>query len=126
MDPRAIRTMMRSPRAMMDFQATGKLPQVDVRSSPLITLIESINPRARVLITAVKLVPELGYKGGIRFQNLAQALNWLKPTASTTDYLHESCQLKTFTQQLTIDDLKPFADIPEHVEREWNRQNGRR
>ena len=60
--------MMLSPRAMMDFQATGKLPQVDVRSSPLITLIESINPRARVLITAVKLVPELGYKGGIRYE----------------------------------------------------------
>ncbi len=121
----AIQLMLRSPRDMMRFQATGALPSPASPQSPLITLLESIYPRDRQRITAVVIGPQLGYQGHHRFQNLAHALNWLKPSYTAKTYPSQSYQLGAFSKALTIADLTVFARVPEQVEQEWNRRFNR-
>lgn len=119
---RAIQLMLRNPRDMMRFQASGALPTPASPQSPLITLLESIYPRDRQRITAVVIGPQLGYQGHHRFHNLAQALNWLKPCYTAKSYPSQSYQIRSFAKALTIADLKEFARVPELVEQEWNRR----
>lgn len=122
---RAIQLMLRSPRDMMRFQATGALPTPASPQSPLITLLESIYPRDRQRITAVVIGPQLGYQGHHRFHNLAQALNWLKPSYTAKIYPSQSFQIRAFSKALTIADLKEFARVPDQVEQEWSRRFSR-
>ncbi|MGF6281980.1 hypothetical protein ABH908_000533 [Pseudomonas frederiksbergensis] len=122
---RAIQLMLRNPRDMMRFQATGALPTPASPQSPLITLLDSISPRDRQRITAVVIGPQLGYQGLHRFHNLAQALNWLKPSYTAKSYPSQSFQMRAFSKALTIADLKDFARVPEQVEQEWNRRFNR-
>ncbi len=114
-DQRRIQLMLRSPKAMMGFAINGRLPQVCTPASPLITLIESVPVRLRSRITCVKIGPDLGYHGIHRFQSLAQALNWLKPSYTSASYPSESWRMKRFTKQLSIDDLAAFCKIPENL-----------
>jgi hypothetical protein len=123
-DNRAIQLMLLNPRDMMRFQASGVLPTPAAPRSPLITLLETIYPRDRLLITAVVIGPMLGYKGPQRFHNVAQLLNWLKPGTPAKHHPSQSHQISTFAKRLTIADLKKFAQVPEHVEQEWNRRHG--
>lgn len=122
---RAIQLMLRNPRDMMRFQATGTLPTPASPQSPLITLLDSIYPRDRQRITAVVIGPQLGYQGHHRFHNLAQALNWLNPSYTAKSYPSQSFQIREFSKVLTIADLKDFARVPEQVEQEWNRRFNR-
>ncbi|MDF9779108.1 hypothetical protein [Pseudomonas baetica] len=122
---RAIQHMLRNPRDMMRFQATGALPTLASPQSPLITLLESIYPRDCQRITAVVIGPQLGYQGHHRFHNLAQALNWLKPSYTAQSYPSQSYQNWAFFKALTIADLKEFARVPEQIEQEWNRRFNR-
>lgn len=112
---RRIQLMLRSPKAMMEFACSGRLSQVNTPAGPLITLIESIPVRLRSRITCVIIGPDLGYQGMHRFQSLAQALNWLKPTYAAASYPSESWRLKRFTKQLSIEDLTPFCKIPDRL-----------
>lgn len=112
-DQRRIQLMLRSPKALMDFACSERLPQVSTPSSPLITLIESVPVRLRSRITCVIIGPDLGYQGVHRFQSLAQALNWLKPSYTAASYPSESWRLKRFTKHLSIGDLAPFCKIPD-------------
>lgn len=112
-DQRRIQLMLRSPKSMMEFVCSGRLPQVSSPAGPLITLIESIPVRLRSRITCVIIGPELGYQGVHRFHSLAQALNWLKPSYTSASYPSESWRLKRFTKQLSIEDLAAFCNIPE-------------
>lgn len=114
-DQRQIQLMLRSPKAMMDFACSGRLPQVNTPAGPLITLIESVPPRLRSRITNVVIGPNVGYQGSHHFQSLAQALNWLKPSYHSVSYPSESWRLKRFTKQLSIDDLATFCQIPESL-----------
>jgi hypothetical protein len=107
--------MMRSPRAMMDFQLRGRLPDMVTPSSPLITLLRSIPPAKRVRIRGIRLHPDLGYQCTMQFHNGEQLLNWLAPN----DYLRpdswpaESFRIKQFSRRLTVEDLKVrCADWP--------------
>lgn len=124
-DHRAIRLMLRNPRDMIRYQASGALPAPANPQSPLITLLETIYPRDRVRITAVVIGPKLGYQGHHRFHNLAQALSWLKPNAPAKNHPSQSFQIRAFSKPLTIGDLKAYAQIPQHIEQEWNRRHGR-
>lgn len=122
-DHRAIRLMLRNPMDMIRFRATGALPTPANPQSPLIMLLESINPRDRSRITAVVIGPDLGYQGVHRFHNLAQALNWLKPSAVAKHHPSQSHQIRAFSKRLTIADIKDFAQVPEQVEQDWNRRH---
>ena len=120
---RQIQLMLRSPKALLDFKTTGRLPTINVPSGPLITLIESIPRSSWGRITSVVVGPQLGYQGSHRFHNLAQAMNWLKPSQVSASYPSESFRLKRFTTRLTIDDLKQFSQMPEPIEVDWRRRN---
>ncbi|MDF5950265.1 hypothetical protein P4193_01175 [Pseudomonas aeruginosa] len=102
---------------------TGRVPEFKKPESPLITLLESINPRDRLAITAVVIGPALGYSGRRCFQNAAQALNWLKPQYTAASYPSESWRIKRFAQRLGIDDLAECAQVPEGIIKEWNRRH---
>ena len=115
--------LARNPKALMDFYATGKLPQMANPSSPLITLLRSIHPSELRLITAVRIDRSLGYNSNTPFQNAAQALNWLKPSYSAQSYPSESHQNKRFNRVLTIDDLAECANVPEMIRKDWWQRN---
>lgn len=51
------------------------LRQEDKPSSPLITLLQSLHPRERAQISAVRVCRSVGYQGGRLFFNAQQALN---------------------------------------------------
>ncbi|HDS0957120.1 hypothetical protein [Pseudomonas putida] len=118
---RRMQLMLRNPRAMMEFSCTGRLPADNTPASPLIALIESIPPRYRTRITSVVVGPALGYQGHHRFHNLAQALNWLKPSHVSASYPSESWRLKRFSTALTIKDLAQHCQLPEQIEKELTR-----
>jgi hypothetical protein len=122
-DSKTLNHLARNPKAMMDFHATGKLPQMADPSSPLITLLRSIHPSELRLITAVRIGRSLGYSTNMPFQNAAQALNWLKPSYSAQSYPSESHQDKRFNRVLTIDDLAECANVPEMIRKDWWQRN---
>jgi hypothetical protein len=122
-DSKTLNHLARNPKAMMDFHATGKLPQMANPSSPLITLLRSIHPSELRLITAVRIGSALGYNSNTPFQNAAQALNWLKPNYSAQSYPSESHQNRRFTRALTIDDLARCANVPEMIRQDWWQRN---
>jgi hypothetical protein len=122
-DSKTLNHLLRNPKQMIDFQATGKLPQLAAPTSPLITLLQSISPNERRMITSVRIGQSLGYTSNKLFQNAAQALTWLKPGYSATSYPSESHQDKRFTKILTIDDLADFAKVPDMIKESWWRQH---
>lgn len=123
MDNRTIKHLLRNPLAMANFRATGKAPQFSTPSSPLITLLQSLYPRERTQITAVRVNELLGYQGGRQFHNAAQALTWLAPVNPGTHIPSESWQNKRFQKVLTIDDLAQNARIPVSVIEGWWRRH---
>jgi hypothetical protein len=122
-DSKTLNHLLRNPKQMMDFQATGKLPLLAAPTSPLITLLQSISPNERRMITSVRIGQSLGYTSNKLFQNAAQALTWLKPGYSATSYPSESHQDKRFTKILTIDDLADCAKVPDMIKESWWRQH---
>lgn len=123
MDNRTIKHLLRNPLAMANFRATGKAPQFRTPSSPLITLLQSLHPRERSQITAVRVNDKLGYQGGRQFHNAAQALNWLLPANPGTHIPSESWIIRAFQKQLTIDDLAQHARVPDRVAEDWWRRH---
>lgn len=119
---RDIQRLLRSSKGLMDLQR-GCITRSADPQSPLITLVSSIWPRERALITNVVIGPQLGYTGQRRFHNLAQALNWLKPTYSATHHPSQSYQIARFQKALRISDLKEFAQVPDHIVVAWERRH---
>jgi hypothetical protein len=74
-----MKKLMRSPKAMMDYQLRGRLPQVLSPDSPLITYLESIGGAKRLAMKNVNLSPLLGYSTKMRFGNAQSMLVYLKP-----------------------------------------------
>ena len=70
-----VKKLMRSPAAMARFRMTGQLPQGAKPKSPLITLLEAINPGDRGRIVGVRVGPELGYNGSRQFHSLVKSVN---------------------------------------------------
>lgn len=97
-----IRHLMRSPKALVKFHSTGKLPNAVSPSSPLITYLESLSPRDRIKITNVRLSPKLGYQSNAQFASAQAMLNYLKPNAWIVgSWPAESCRIKGFTARIT-------------------------
>jgi len=100
------------PKAMMDFQARGKLPRMFRPESPLISLLDSIHPRDRACIRGVRLSPALGYQCGHQFHTAEQLYRWLKPQPEMIEgepFPAESFRNKAFRKRLTLEDLKPHC-----------------
>ncbi len=104
--------LARNPQAYMQFKATGRLPATVRPSSPLITLLEAIPPRLRLLIHGIRLSPDLGYPSGLQFHNAEQLLRWLKPSGEMLvcqSWPADSCRDKRFQRRLNLKDLKPHC-----------------
>ncbi len=115
MNSRQLRKIATNPRAMMRFQATGKPPEMWNPDSPLTRLLENMSVRERLQMRAVRLNTGLGYTGDHLFHNAEQLLKWLKPPGGLVE--GESCpaesrRIKSFRQQLTLNDL---IDATQHV-----------
>jgi len=120
-DPRRIRELMRNPRAMMNFKATGKLPLVPDREkpSPLVVLLLTLTPRDLLQIGPMTVCPELGYRCQNTYRNARLALNWLYPDhISDTSSPADARRDRVFEAQnpkLSLEDLARHATIPAHI-----------
>ena len=102
-----VKKMMRSPKDLMDFQMTGRLPNAVQPSSPLITFLESLTPRDRLQMVGVRLSPKLGYQSGAQFGNAEQMLRYLKPRPWVAgSWPAESCRIKSFRATITKSDFE--------------------
>lgn len=110
MDPRIARQLMRSPRQMIQYQTTGRLPRQTRLDSPLIRLLERYTPHQRLRIRGVRLSPSLGYRCGHQFHNAEQLLRWLQPHETHIEGepapASESFRDKRFNAELSEADLK--------------------
>lgn len=101
-----LRVLATNPKAYARFVTTGKLPQGTRPTSPLITLLESLGPRALWEIRGLRIDHRLGYTGHRTFEFGTQALRWLKPSDEVFGYFPaESWRDKRFHRQLTVEDL---------------------
>ncbi len=118
-----IKRLLSSPKAMMLFKATGKLPDALPRpQSPLIALLDSLYPREQLQITGLVIDHRLGYLGSRTFANAAQALNWLAPSSRPEHLASESACDKRFRRALTLEDLRACAIVPDAVYVSWGRR----
>ena len=109
MNPKLARFLARSPKAMIRYQATARLPLTFRPTSPLIELLESLTPRERFLITGIRLSPALGYQCSQTFANAEQLYRFLKPQGEMIEgepFPAESRRIKRFTKRLSIEDLR--------------------
>lgn len=102
--------LMTHPKAMMDYQATRRLPQVrKPLNTPLRELLMSMGPRERMQYRGIRLSPKLGYNGNMRFDNGEQLLNWLgspyEELIGQESLPSESWAIRNFRQKLTKEDL---------------------
>ena len=104
---------------MNRFLDTGDIPFVAKPTSPLITLLESLNPRERSRIIGLQIGPALGYSGSRQFHTANQALNWLIPTNAGSTPPSQSWQDRRFQKCLTIEDIQAHARVPEEIVRTW-------
>jgi hypothetical protein len=126
MKPDQLRHLMRDPKAMMNFQATGKLPEPPADpKSPLITLLQSFYPTERARITRVIIDHRMGYQGRRTFANAAQALDWLCPPNRPQYLPSESAQDKRFQKDLGVEEFLECAIIPEAIIKAWCRRSGK-
>lgn len=119
-----LNAMLRNPRLMAEFCATGKMPEVATPSSPLITLLASLWPRERLSVTSVNVGQDLGYIGARMFRNAEQAYRWLVPPVPQPSVASMGAQNRRFSRVLTIDDLAKQAQVPQHVADAWWRRHG--
>lgn len=110
-----IKRLLAKPAEMARYQMTGKLPEGVKPVSPLITLLEKISVRDRMLITGVVVDQRLGYSGSRTFANAEQALRWVKPAPEVFGtFPAESWRLKGFSKELSLEDMSPCCSrVPE-------------
>lgn len=102
----AIKHLARSPKAMLEFQRTGRLPQGIRPQSPLIALFEKIGPGRLGHFVGITVGPDLGYMGSRTFHNAAQAYRWVKPDPEVFGHFPaESWRRKDFRSELYLEDL---------------------
>lgn len=121
-----MRILATRPSAMMRFQATGRLPQVEQPQSPLIHLLERIGPRARQCIEGVTLGPSLGYNTTQTFPNAEALYMWLKPHQWVEPRRDMASRFKLahFNKRLELSDLLDAArSYPQSLACEGIRQD---
>lgn len=109
MSNKQIQAMMRSPKMMMDFQVSGRLPrEVKAPASPLLELITKIPTRLWSQFLGVKINPLVGFNGNRQFHTLHQVAVWIghnKTTIGNQRLPYESWMIRGFRKQLTMTDL---------------------
>lgn len=115
--PKQLHRLATNPQDLMRFQATGKLPAGVRPDSPLIRLLESIAPVARLRVLGLKVGPALGYRGSRTFQNAEQALKWAKPSSEVFgSFPAESWRMRIFEVELNVQHLvENSASVPEDL-----------
>lgn len=118
---KAMQYMLRHPKAYLDFQMTGRLPQGVRPQSPLIDAILRIAPRDRARMIGFMVSPDLGYTGSRRFHTVSQALNWIAPDDEVFGaFPAESSRIKAFRKALSFEDIaKACAQVPEDILRKY-------
>lgn len=120
-----IKHLATNPKAMMDFQARGRLPKFrDVRETPLLRLLKKISPRTRVRIRGVKLGSNLGYHCDQIFDNAELLFKWLGGYGQIGDWEtlpSESMAIQSFGKSLSLNDLKEASrSFPEKLVKKEN------
>lgn len=120
-EQRKIRELMRNPKAMMTFQASGRLPSLPERDrpSPLVLLLLSRTPRELLQIGPITVGPDLGYRCRNIFRNAQQALNWLYPdhingSGSPADSRRDR-GFESRNPKISLDDLAKHAGVPDYI-----------
>ncbi len=121
-----IRHLMKNGAAYSKFCATGKLPSTFTPKSPLIDLLERINPHERLRLRGLTVNAELGYTGSRQFQNAQQALTWCKPANEVLESAScpaESWRIKVFRQTLSVEQLLAHCtSVPDQLRQELLRR----
>lgn len=117
--PKQLHRLATNPMAHMRFQATGQLPRTVTPESPLIDLLDAINPRDRAGIVGLTINQSLGYQSSRQFHNGEQALRWVRPSREMLDsesWPAESCRLKHFRGPIFLEQLLENASsFPEGI-----------
>lgn len=121
-----INAMLRSPKAMLQFQLTGQLPSLPPREkpSPLAALLLSLSPRELLQVRNLKVGPDLGYQGQRTFANGAQALNWVYPKHAPQHTPADSWRNRRFEQQprtISLEQLLAHCSPPPPMDQFRNR-----
>ena len=109
---RQLHRIATNPTDYIRFATTGRLPQVVRPKSPLIQLLEQLNPRDRMRISGLTVSPPLGYAGTRRFANAEQALNWIRPRSEMLEgesWPAESWRVKSFVGPVSLTALLECA-----------------
>jgi hypothetical protein len=78
MNSKILSRLAKTPRDMMVFQASSRLPKVKApQKTPLWELLNSMNPRERSRYISVQLSPELGYNSFQKFNTGEHLFRWL-------------------------------------------------
>lgn len=119
-----LRILATNPHAYARFVTTGQMPRGTRPESPLITLLESLGPRALGEIRGLTVDHRLGYTGSRTFAFGSQALRWAKPGDEVFGHFPaESWRDKRFSRRLTVEDLAeccakfPHSMIPRNAAR---------
>lgn len=103
---RMIRHLVTHPHDLMNFQATGRLPDSTRPASPLITLLKALAPRDLARLVGVTVDARLGYTGSRQFHYGPQALTWAAPSSEVFgSFPAESWQDKRFVGPLYLETL---------------------
>ncbi|MFK4705856.1 hypothetical protein ABIC83_002695 [Roseateles asaccharophilus] len=115
--PKQLHRLATNPHDLMRFQATGKLPSGIKPDSPLIRLLESIEPALRLRILGLRVDASLGYQGSRIFANAEQALSWAKPSNEVFgSFPAEAWRIKMFTADISVVQLiANSASAPEKL-----------
>lgn len=124
-----VKHLATNPKAMMDFQAKGKLPTLrEALETPLLRLLKKVPYRARTRIEGIRLSPKLGYQSNAEFRNAEMLFKWLGGYGQLGQWEtlpSESMAIKTFNKALSLDDLKAHArSFPENIDYERNSRFG--
>ncbi|KZX58055.1 hypothetical protein A3709_20805 [Halioglobus sp. HI00S01] len=116
MDGKMSRYLARNPRALMQYQATRRLPRLADPKSPLIDLLAQISAADRTRVIGVRVGPDLGYRSGAQFQTAAQLWNWLKPHGDHESVASESHQDRRFQGPVTFEVFwEHCSHVPDYI-----------
>ena len=120
MHSKQLQAITQSPRLAMRYQLCGEVPKMMTPRSPLIDLLETYTPHQRIRMIGIRVLPALGYTGGLTFRNGEQLYRWLKPEPQmleTDTWPAESRRIKTFRKKLTEADLRKHCQSwPEFIQ----------
>jgi len=98
---------LRSPKAMIEFQMTGRVraQQSRTKTNPLTLALQGIPPMYLSRIRGLTVDSRLGYTGRRQFNTASQALQWANPSHVAASHPADSWADRRFTRSIAIDDI---------------------